>query len=179
MEYFRYPDLVNYLLKSTQNGSETGTNPMQQQQVANHSKGMHDAFGTSSSSQYDYKPKNNLLIRSKSSSGNARKNLRSFGVNSQAGSIRPSQGQTPSQTQSVYSKQSKRSVFNPPNAPSTISSKRRERFNENMDNKSVRSLARSTRSLTSANLLNRATSANGSQQDRKSVSYVSTASKFN
>lgn len=82
MEYFRYPDLVNYLLKSNQNGSETGPNPMQQQQVANHSKGMHDAFGTTTSSQYDYKPKNNLLIRSKSSSGNARKNLRSFGVQS-------------------------------------------------------------------------------------------------
>jgi hypothetical protein len=48
-----------------------------------------------------------------------------------------------------------------------------------MDSQSVRSLARSTRSLTSANLLNRATSANGSQADRKSVSYVSTASKFN
>jgi hypothetical protein len=47
--------------------------------MANGSKGMHDAFGTGSS-HYDYKPKNNLLIRSKSSSGNARKNLRSFGV---------------------------------------------------------------------------------------------------
>jgi len=91
MEYFRYPDLVNYLLKSSGN-NDSVPNPMQQQQIANGSKGMHDAFGTTGgSSQYDYKPKNNLLIRSKSSSGSARKNLRSFGVNSQAGSVRPSQ----------------------------------------------------------------------------------------
>lgn len=66
---------------------------------------------------------------------------------------------------------SKKSIF------SKADSKKRHRFNENMDKESVRSLARSTRSLTASSL---AQVQNAYQANKEgSITYVSSATKLN